>query len=82
MNDLKSQLSLKETTLEETERKLDCVRTVLHKTESERQEQEFLVSKHVDTECKLRQQAELLLAVSDEATKDRDKLHDKLDRKR
>jgi len=67
---------------EKTQRALDCTRTVLHKTEGERAEQAHLVARHVDTECKLNKQAQLLLTVSDEATKDLDKVHNKLDRKR
>lgn len=43
--------------------------------------QEFLVERHIDTEEKLRKQAERLLVVSTEATGDREKLHDKLERK-
>lgn len=63
-------------------RALDCTRTVLHKTESDKQEQIYLVRKHVETECKLSQQAQLLLTVSDQATKDLDVVHDKMDRQR
>ena len=44
--------------------------------------QAHLVARHIDTECKLSQQAQLLLTVADEATKDLQKVHDKLDRKR
>lgn len=75
---------LEQTTEErdKTQRALDCTRSVLHKTEIEKQEQVFLVQKHVETECKLERQAELLLTVSDEATKDLSKLHDKVDRQR
>jgi hypothetical protein len=54
----------------------------LHKTETEKQEQIHLVKKHIETECKLSQQAELLMTVSDEATKDLKKVHDKVDRQR
>ena len=73
---------LEETTVErdQTKRALDCTRSVLHKTESDKQEQMFLVKKHLETECKLSKQSELLLAVSDEATKDLDKVHNKVDR--
>jgi len=75
---------LEETTEErdKNQRALDCTRTVLHKTETEKQEQIHLVKKHIDTECKLNQQAQLLLTVSDEATKDLKKVHDKIDRQR
>ena len=74
-----------EETVEErdkNQRALDCTRTVLHKTENEKQEQLHLVKKHIETECKLNQQAQLLLTVSDEATKDLKKVHDKIDRHR
>ena len=39
MSNLKTQLSLKETKLGETERMLSCVKSVLYKTENEKQEQ-------------------------------------------
>ena len=45
-------------------------------------QQIYLVERHVDTEVKLREQAEVILQVSDQATRDREKLHDKLDRKK
>merc|ERR1711981_1418238 len=67
-----TKVKLEETTEErdKNQRALDCTRTVLHKTETEKQEQIHLVKKHIDAECKLNQQAQLLLEVSDEATKD------------
>ena len=79
-----TKVKLEETTEErdKNQRALDCTRTVLHKTETEKQEQIHLVKKHIDTECKLNQQAQLLLTVSDEATKDLKKVHDKIDRQR
>jgi len=77
--------ALLESTAEErdnTKRALDCTRTVLHKAESDKQEQMFLVKKHVETECKLSQQAQLLLEVSDQASSDLEVVHDKIDRQR
>jgi len=41
-----------------------------------------LVARHVETECKLNKQAQLLLEVSDEATKDLNQMHAKVDRKK
>ena len=75
---------MEETTEErdKNQRALDCIRTVLHKTESEKQEQIHLVKKHIETECKLNQQAQLLLEVSDEASKDLKRVHDKVERQR
>ena len=75
---------MEETTEErdKNQRALDCTRTVLHKTESEKQEQIHLVKKHIETECKLNQQAQLLLEVSDEASKDLKRVHDKVERQR
>ena len=75
---------MEETTEErdKNQRALDCTRTVLHKTESEKQEQIHLVKKHIETECKLSQQAQLLLEVSDEASKDLKRVHDKIERQR
>ena len=67
---------------DKNQRALDCTRTVLHKTESEKQEQIHLVKKHIETECKLNQQAQLLLEVSDEASKDLKRVHDKVERQR
>ena len=40
------------------------------------------MTRHVEYECKLNQHAQLLLTVSDEATKDLTQVHDKLDRKK
>ena len=80
--DTKAQLEETVEDRDKTKRALDCTRTVLHKTESDKQEQIHLVKKHVETECKLSQQAQLLLTVSDEATKDLSKVHDKIDRQR
>ena len=40
------------------------------------------MARHVDTECQLNQQGQLLMTVADEATKDLEKVHDKLERKR
>ena len=50
-----------------TQKTLDCTRTVLHKHESFGQAQKLF--QNIENECKLRQQAQLLLTVSDEATK-------------
>ena len=36
----------------------------------------------IETECRIRKQPELLLEVSDQAARDREKLHERLDRKR
>jgi hypothetical protein len=47
----------------------------------ERNEQEYLKSRHIDTEAKLRDEAERTQYVADEATKDNLELHNKLDRK-
>ena len=79
-----TKVKLEETTEErdKTQRALDCTRTVLHKTESDKQEQIHLVKKHIETECKLNQQAQLLLEVSDEASKDLKRVHDKIERQR
>ena len=43
--------------------------------------QEYLKSRHIDTEGKLREEAERTQYVADEATKDNLELHNKLDRK-
>ena len=40
------------------------------------------MARHVETECKLNKQAQLLLEVSDEATKDLNQMHAKVDRKK
>ena len=67
---------------DKAQRALDCTRTVLHKTESDKQEQIHLVKKHIETECKLSQQAQLLLTVSDQASQDLEAVHNKIDRQR
>merc|ERR1719427_1010947 len=60
------------------EAKLEQVRDTLRKTVREKEEQQHLVSKHVETEVKLGQQARKLVVVSDEMEQDLDKLHTKL----
>ena len=70
------------TRLQETSHTLDCTKAVLHKTATERDEQQHLVEKHVETELQLSQQAKKLLTVSDATTTDLKLLHEKLDRTR
>jgi len=80
--DTKALLEETEEERDKAQRALDCTRTVLHKTESDKQEQIYLVKKHVETECKLSQQAQLLLTVSDQASQDLEAVHNKIDRQR
>ncbi|XP_040583693.1 kinesin-like protein KIF11 [Lepeophtheirus salmonis] len=61
---------------------LECTRSVLAQTNIEKEEQEYLVARQAEIECKLSKQANILLAVSDESTKDLNGVHDKLDRLR
>ncbi|CAB4061188.1 KIF11 [Lepeophtheirus salmonis] len=61
---------------------LECTRSVLAQTNIEKEEQEYLVARQAEIECKLSKQANILLAVSDESTKDLNGIHDKLDRLR
>jgi len=79
-----TKVRLEETTEErdQAQRSLECTRSVLFKTDKEKLEQEFLVARHVETECKISQQAQLLLTVSDQASQDLEVVHDKLDRQR
>eukprot|EP00090_Calanus_glacialis_P016225 TRINITY_DN25444_c0_g1_i1.p1 TRINITY_DN25444_c0_g1~~TRINITY_DN25444_c0_g1_i1.p1 ORF type:complete len:1065 (-),score=410.75 TRINITY_DN25444_c0_g1_i1:108-3302(-) len=60
------------------EAKLVKVRDDLKKTAREKEEQQHLVSKHMQTEGKLGQQARKLVIVNDEFEQDLEKLHNKL----
>jgi len=64
--------------LEVQEVKLVKKRDQLKKTAREKEEQEHIVSKHMQTEGKLGQQARKLLIVNDDFEEDLEKLHDKL----
>uniref|UniRef100_A0A0K2UXY6 Kinesin 5 [Nasonia vitripennis] n=2 Tax=Lepeophtheirus salmonis TaxID=72036 RepID=A0A0K2UXY6_LEPSM len=79
-----TKLHLEETIKErdETLSTLECTRSVLAQTTVEKEEQEYLVARQAETECKLSKQANILLAVSEESTKDLNGVHDKLDRLR
>lgn len=56
--------------------------TRLETVEREKDEQCYLVEKHVSTEEQLISQAQTLLNVADTATNDIQKLHDKISHKR
>lgn len=64
--------------LEKKESRLVHARDKLRMTIREKEEQEHLVSKHMETEGTLGQQARKLLVVSDELDQDLEKVHDKL----
>jgi len=55
---------------------------LLKMTEREKEEQCYLVEKHVSTEKELLSQAQTLLNIADTATVDVQKLHDKISHKR
>ena len=79
-NDTKARL---EKTTEERDkniRALNCTRSVLHKTENDKRQEEYLKQKHHETEKKVTQQAKVLLEASVKSTKDLSRVHDKLDR--
>ena len=65
--------------LEAKETKLSKVNDLLKETVRAKEEQEHLVSKHVETEVKLKIQGKKLLAGCDEIGQDLEKLHNKLD---
>ena len=65
--------------LEAKETKLSKVNDMLKETVRAKEEQEHLVSKHVETEVKLKIQGKKLLAGCDEIGQDLEKLHNKLD---
>merc|ERR1719175_303910 len=65
--------------LEEKEEKLTNVSGELKKTVIEKEEQEHLVSKHMETELKLGLQAKKLLVGCDDMDTDLSKLHKKLE---
>jgi len=64
--------------LESKELKLGKVRETLKKAVREKEEQQHLVTKHMETEGKLGQQARKLVVVNDELDEDLEKLHTKL----
>ncbi|XP_011875428.1 PREDICTED: bipolar kinesin KRP-130 [Vollenhovia emeryi] len=68
--------------LETTTHALKSTSALLHMTEREKEEQSYLVEKHVSTEKQLLSQAQKLLKVADAATVDVNKLHDKISHKR
>ena len=65
--------------LEVKEFKLSQVNDMLKETLRDKEEQEHLVSKHIETEVKLNTQAKKLQTGCDEIGRDLEKLHDKLD---
>lgn len=67
--------------LQDTQTKLKNTENTLQVTEQDREEQKYLVKKHVATEKILLSQAKTLLNVADVATTDTYKLHDKIIRK-
>lgn len=68
--------------METTTHALKSTTTLLQMTEREKEEQSYLVEKHVSTEKELLSQAQKLLDVADSATVDVKKLHDKISHKR
>lgn len=65
--------------LEVKESKLEKVNVMLQKTQKEKEEQEHLVSKHVETEVKLNIQAKKLQTGCEDMGQDIQKVQDKLD---
>ena len=65
--------------LEVKESKLEKVNLMLQKTQKEKEEQEHLVSKHVETEVKLHIQAKKLQTGCEDMGQDIEKVQDKLD---
>jgi len=68
--------------LETTAHALKSTEVLLQMTEREKEEQCYLVEKHISTEKQLLSQAQKLLDVADTATIDVNKLHDKISHKR
>lgn len=61
---------------------LNKAKGVIQKTIIEKEEKNYLIEKHIETEQKLREQALQLTATVNESTKDTEKLHRKLENKR
>ena len=68
--------------LTDTIEQLEAKSAILFKTQEEKEVQEHLVSRHKDTEDKIRNQAFELREVADQQYSDLDKLHASKDRKR
>lgn len=88
-SDLQAQHSEQANQLHETKEKLETTThalksttELLQKIEREKEEQSYLVEKHVLTEKQLLSQAQTLLSIADVATTDANKLHDKISHKR
>ena len=81
-NDTKAKLEQTEEERDKTIRALDCTRTVLHKTEHDKRQEEYLKNRHQETERKLSRQAQTLLEVSEKSTYDLSKVHDKIERQK
>merc|ERR1719361_811536 len=79
-NDTKAKLEKITEEYEKTRRDLSCTRSVLHKTELDKQQEEHLKQKHIETEMKVTEQAKGLLNECNISTKENSMLHDKLDR--
>ena len=79
-NDTKSRLESTTEERDKTIRALDCTRIVLHKTENDKRQEEYLKLKHQETERKISKQAQTLLEVSEQSTEDLSKVHDKIER--
>lgn len=61
---------------------LNKAKDVIQKTIIEKEEKNYLIEKHIETEEKLREQALQLTATVNESTRDTEKLHKKLDNKK
>ena len=81
-NETKAKLESTTEERDKTIRALDCTRIVLHKTEHDKKQEEYLKLKHHETEKKLSQQAKTLLEISEQSTEDLSKVHDKIERQR
>ena len=81
-NETKAKLESTTEERDKTIRALDCTRIVLHKTEHDKKQEEYLKLKHHETEKKLTQQAKTLLEISEQSTEDLSKVHDKIERQR
>ncbi|PIK58720.1 kinesin-like boursin, partial [Apostichopus japonicus] len=76
------QLDLTKNQLDETTDTLRTTEKNLKDTTQDRDEQQYLVKKHVETEVVLTDDARKIMHVADESTADVDGLHAKLDRKK
>ena len=82
LNDLKEDNDTLRAILNETKARLAEIEDNLRREEQAKEEQKYLVERHVLTEQNLQQEAKVLMSTADEVTSNIERLWTKLERKR